>query len=84
MKNAYSAQRTAATAVAGTNRRRGYSVRPQVRVTAVRPPGMKRQTMMSCVPNRSSDRSAHACVRWPFGVLKNLRCIAGPKWRPSR
>jgi len=79
MKNAYSAQTMAATAVAGTNLRRGYSVRPQVSVTAVRPPGMKRQTTMSCVPNRSSDRSAHACVRWPFGVLKNLRCMAGPK-----
>ena len=50
-----------------------------MRVTAVRPPGMNRQTTMSCVPNRSSDRSAHACVRRPFGVLKNLRCIAGPK-----
>ena len=26
----------------------------------MRPPGMKRQTTMSCGPNRSSDRSAHA------------------------
>ena len=84
MKNAYSAQKMAATAVAGMNRRRGYPVRPQVRVTAVRPPGMKRQTTMSWVPNRSSDRSAHACLRWPFGVLKNLRCTLGPKRRPSR
>ena len=84
MKNAYSAQITAATAVAAVNRLRGYPVSPQVRVTAVRPPGMNRQTTMSCVPNRSSDRSAHARARMPFGVAKNLRCTAGPKRRPSR
>ena len=46
--------------IAMVKRRRGYPVSPQVRVTAVRPPGMKRQTTMSCVPNRASDRSAHA------------------------
>ena len=75
---------TAATAVAGTKRRRGYPVSPQVRVTAVRPPGMNRQTTMSCVPYFSSDRSAHARAFVPFGVAKNRRCTAGPKRRPSR
>ena len=55
-----------------------------MRVTAVRPPGMKRQTTMSWVPNRSSDRSAHARVALPLGVLKNLRSTAGPNRRPSR
>ena len=53
-------------------------------LTAVRPPGMKRQAMMSCMPNRPSDRSAHARVFMPLGVAKNLRCTAGPKWRPRR
>ncbi len=75
---------TAATAVAAAKRRRGYPVSPQVRVTAVRPPGMKRQTTMSCGPNRSSDRSAHARAFMPFGVAKNLRAVAGPKRRPRR
>ena len=75
---------TAAAAVAMVNRRRGYPVSPQVKVTAVRPPGMKRQTTMSCIPNRSSDRSAHARAFIPFGVAKNLRCTAGPKRRPRR
>lgn len=83
-KNAYSAQMMAAAAVAAANLRRGYPVSPQVRVTAVRPPGMKRQTTMSCVPKRSSDRSAHARARWPFGAVKNRRCTAGPKRRPRR
>jgi len=84
MKNAYSAQTTAATAVAGTKRRPGYPVSPQVRVTAVRPPGTNRQTTMSCGPNRSSDRSAQARVFLPLTVVKNLRCTTGPKRRPSR
>jgi hypothetical protein len=84
MKNAYSAQTTAAAAVAAAKRRPGYPVSPQVRVTAVRPPGMNRQTTMSCGPNRSSDRSAQARVFMPFGVAKNRRCAAGPKRRPSR
>ena len=75
---------TAATAVAVVKRRRGYPVSPQVRVTAVRPPGMKRQTTMSCVPHRASDRSAYARAFMPFAVLKNLRCTAGPKRRPRR
>jgi hypothetical protein len=75
---------TAAIAVAAVKRRRGYPVSPQVRVTAVRPPGMKRQTMMSCGPNRSSDRSAHARALVPFAVAKNRRCTAGPKRRPRR
>ena len=75
---------TAATAVAATKRRRGYPVSPQVSVTAVRPPGMNRQTTMSCVPYFPSDRSAHARAFVPFGVAKNLRCTAGPKRRPSR
>ena len=74
MKNAYNAQMIAAAAVAGTNRRRGKPVTPQVRVTAVRPPGMKRHTTISCAPNRSSDRSAHSRVAFPFGLVKNLRC----------
>ena len=47
MKNAYSAQITAAMAVAMTNRRRWKPVSPQVSVTAVRPPGMNRQTMIT-------------------------------------
>ena len=46
---------------------------PQVRVTAVRPPGMNRQTTMSWVPYFSSDRSAQVRARTPFGVAKNLR-----------
>ena len=73
-----------ATAVAAMNRRRGYPVSPQVRVTAVRPPGMKRQAMMSCGPNRASDRSAHARLFMPLGVAKNRRWIAGPNLRPRR
>ena len=84
IRNAYRAQTTAATAVAATNRRRSYLTSPQVRVTAVRPPGMKRQTMISCGPYRSSDRSAHARVRAPLGPAKNRRSTAGPKRRPSR
>lgn len=84
MKNAYRAQMTAAAAVALVNRPRGYRVSPQVRVTAVRPPGMKRQTMMSCVPKRWSDVCAHARARFPFGVAKNRRSAAGPKRRPMR
>ncbi len=75
---------TAATAVAAAKPLRGYPVSPQVRVTAVRPPGMNRQTTMSCGPNRSSDRSAHARALVPFCVAKNLRSTAGPKRRPSR
>lgn len=73
---------TLAVAVAAINRRRGYPVSPQVRVTAVRPPGMNRQTTMSCMPNRASDRSAHERAFLPFGVAKNLRCTTGPKRRP--
>jgi hypothetical protein len=41
---------TAATAVPMMNRRCEYLVRPQQSVTAVRPPGMNRQTMMGCMP----------------------------------
>jgi len=84
IRNAYSAQMTAATAVAATNRRRSYRTRPQVSVTAVRPPGMKRQTTMSCGPYRSSDRSAHARALAPFWPAKNRRSTAGPNRRPSR
>lgn len=75
---------TAATAVAAVNRRRGYPVSPQVRVTAVRPPGMKRQAMMSCIPNWASDRSAHARAFMPLGVAKYRRWTAGPNQRPRR
>ena len=36
------------------------------------------------LPHRASDRSAHARAFMPFAVVKNLRCTAGPKRRPSR
>jgi hypothetical protein len=84
MKNAYSAQMTAATAVPAANRRRGYPVSPQLSVTAVRPPGMNRHTMTSWMPNRRSERSAQSRVALPFGLEKNLRSTAGPNRRPSR
>lgn len=53
-------------------------------VTAVRPPGMKRHTMMSWIPYRRSDRSAHPRAARPFGVAKNRRSAAGPNRRPIR
>lgn len=84
MRNAYGAHATAATAVPMTNFLRGYPVSPQVTVTAVRPAGMNRQTMISCIPKRASERSAHARVAFPFWVEKNRRCAAGPKRRPTR
>ena len=83
-KKAYEAQMTAATAVARTNRRRWYPMSPQVKVTAVRPPGMKRQTTMTCMPYLCSDRSAQARCRVPRLVEKNLRSANGPKRRPMR
>ena len=50
----------------------------------MRPPGMKRQTMISCIPNCWSDFSAHARAALPVGVAKNRRSAAGPKRRPMR
>ena len=38
--------------MATANRRHGYPTTPQVNVTAVRPPGMNRQTTISRAPNR--------------------------------
>lgn len=84
MKNAYSAQMMAATAVPAAKRLRGYPMSPHVSVTAVRPAGMKRQTMMSCTPYRASDRSAHARVACPRCDEKNRRSVAGPNRRPTR
>ena len=57
---------------------------PQVSVTAVRPPGMNRQTTMSGMPYRSSERTAQARRRAPFSPPKNRRSTYGPKRRPSR
>jgi len=57
---------------------------PQHSVTAVRPPGMNRQTTMSGIPYRWSERSAQARRRAPFAPRKNRRSMCGPKRRPSR
>jgi hypothetical protein len=50
-----------------TKRRRGWPIMPQHSVIAVRPPGTNRQSTMSGIPNRSSERSAQARRRTPFG-----------------
>ncbi len=53
-------------------------------MTAVRPPGMNRQTMITPMPNRSSERSAHASRADPFSPLKNRRFAHGPYRQPIR
>jgi len=65
-------------------RRHEYLMSPQLRVTAVRPPGMNRQTMMSPMPYRCSERSAQARRAAPFSPEKNRRVAHGPKRHPIR
>ena len=48
-------------------------------MTAVRPPGMKRQPMMMRAPKRCSDCSAQARLRAPRSPAKTRRPAAGPK-----
>jgi hypothetical protein len=66
------------------NFRHGYLTRPQLSVTAVRPPGMNRQTMMSPGPNRARDRSAQARRATPFSLLKNRASTQGANRHPIR
>lgn len=73
-----------ASAVAMTKRRRWKPTMPQQSMTAVRPPGMNRQTTMRGVPYRSSERSAQASRRAPFSPRKNRPSMRGPNRRPSR
>ena len=83
-KNAYEAQTTPEIAVARMNRRHEYLMSPQLRVTAVRPPGMNRQTMISPMPNRRSERSAQSSRAAPFSPEKNRRVAHGPNRHPIR
>ena len=58
-------------------RRQGQSRLPAANVAAVRPPGMKRQTMISGIPYRSSDRSARL-IRPLVKVAPHARVSMSP------
>ena len=75
---------TPANAVAMMKLRREYPTMPQVSVTAVRPPGMNRQTTISRAPNRSSAPVAQARRRAPFSPAKSFRSASGPNRRPMK
>ena len=83
-RNAYDAQTTPEIEVATRNRRHEYPTSPQLSVTAVRPPGMNRHTMISPMPNRVSERSAQSFRAAPFSPEKNRRVAQGPKRHPIR
>jgi hypothetical protein len=84
MKNAYSAQITAAMAVAMTNRRRWWPVSPQVSVTA-RPAARDEPADDDHLHAESvQGRLAQARLRAPLPLAKNLRSAQGPKRRPMR
>ena len=70
--------------VATANRRHGYPTTPQVNVTAVRPPGMNRQTTISRAPNRCSAWSAQARVRAPRCPENSRRSANGANRRPRK
>ena len=75
---------TPAHTVATANLGHGYPTTPQVKVTAVRPPGMNRQTTMSRAPNRCSAWSAQARLRAPRGPANSRRSANGANRRPRK
>src|ERR671933_1466065 len=63
-------------------RRHGNSSSPALKVTAVRPPGMKRAIAISSPPRSFSWRSAHSIRRRDFSPPKKRSTTRVPKRRP--
>ena len=73
-----------ATTSAGRKRRYGNEwMYPAENVVAVRPPGMKRATMMRYVPRCASCRSAQSNALWLFSPLKTRLTVCSPSQVPS-